>query len=230
MLEMAQAIAAVESAVGSDGDLFRLIRIDPAPTEQLERLASAAAPRTIATDLQDLLSLGGITPWWWVRGGARKLVDEMVANQARGGASSGREEGEDPLAHCMEVGSIDRDFYFQYLPSEPNLVAPVLMWSTNALFIVPVAPSLRSLFAGFAAAVDLWRGSDYAESGDDGTRAIATWWEPLTESLANQTIPGVAEALNSMYKEELSDWPLTVPVWNLDDAIDPFWRGLLGIA
>ncbi|MHB8611725.1 MAG: hypothetical protein ACYDAL_04745 [Candidatus Dormibacteraceae bacterium] len=227
---MAKSIAAVESAVGSDGDLFRLIRVKPAPTAQLERLAYAAAPRTIANDLRDLLSLGGLTPWQWMRGGTQQLIDEMVANQTRGGASSGREEGEEPLAHCMEVGSIDRDFYFQCLPSEPNLVAPVLMWSTNALFIVPVAPSLRSLFAGFAAAVNLWRRSDYAKDERDGALAIATWWEPLTESLANQPIPGVAEALNSIYKEESSDWPVTVPVWDLDDRIDPFWRGLLGIA
>ena len=228
---MLKAIGELDQAVRDDVDALGVSRLDPYDGPLLAQLSAAIAPHVLPEDFTTLIGTGGVTPFQWALGGIGPTP--QLLRSVIGAVKPHHVEVGDATAPEVQVvvGQTDRDVYW-LAPSRNRFAqAPVLMDSTNALFTVPVAPSLGALFRGFAAAVRLWRES-MLPTDVDGWLALRAWWEPLA-GLPSDPIPGIADALLTIYRREAPDWPEELPVWDGFGFVpidDRYWRYVLHIA
>lgn len=201
---------------------MHLFRSPPMAEADIGRLAAAVAPRVLPNELVTFMRLGGLTPWevWW-HGEFEEFLAQPFAEL-------------DGTTGWLTLGSVRRDQFYMVLPDEPSETAPVVTWSTNALTVAPVFPSLRSNFAGFAAAVPLWQASPLATE-DDGLAALGLWWEPVTGYGGERPIDRLEPVLRSLIAQEDQTWPeRPPPLWESPELADtgevqPYWQEKLRI-
>jgi hypothetical protein len=226
MTSMESAIDAVDRAIAAATHPVSVgTRVEPVPARLIDRLVAEISPRYVPSDLVDFLLSGGPTPFQRVSDDPSSLIDEMIHDAQRAPV-----EWEFPSPR-LQVGNVDRDTYVVGTVADPSVSAPVAVWSSNALFTIPVAPSLPALFLGFAECVLLWDASALAVS-DDGDLALQAWWEalwPLPSSSAESVIPGAADALLRIYREENEEWPTELPTWEGLDGPEGWWAELFGV-
>lgn len=216
---MADAIGRVDRAAAPLAERLRLFRSPSIVEADIARLAAAVAPRVLPEELVTLLRQGGLTPWeYWWHGRFQELVRSPFADL-------------DGTTGWLRLGSYQRDHFFMVLPDVPAATAPVLTWSSNALVVTPMFPSLRGYFAGFAAAVPLWEASPLA-TDEDGPVALSLWWEPVAGYGSEQPIEGLEPVLRSLIAHEDGTWPTQpTPLWDSPEMadsgmVDPYWLKL----
>ena len=221
-MDIAEAIVRVDEAAAPLAERMRLFRSPPITEANIARLAAAVAPRVLPQELVAFMRQGGLTPWeYWWDGKFEELVRSPFADL-------------DGTTGWLRLGSYQRDHFFMVLPDEPAATAPVVTWSSNALLVTPMFPSLRSYFAGFAAAIPLWAASPLA-TDDDGLVALSVWWEPVTGYDSETPIERLEPALRVLIDDEDAQWPQgPSPLWESPEmadpsVVEPYWLRTLRI-